>query len=77
MEHIKPMKQIQPIEPVSSESLSKRVVRGQKPLQRFARLLNCERVVQVVKSEGIYRQVKIDSRIYHVVSAESFLSWLP
>ena len=32
-----------------------------KTLQRFARLLNCERVVQIVKFEGIYRQVKIDS----------------
>ena len=48
-----------------------------KSLQRFARLLNCERVVQVVKSEGIYRQVKINSRIYHVVSAGSFLLCLP
>ena len=48
-----------------------------KPLQRFARLLNCERVIQIVQSEGIYRQVKIDSCIYHVVSAEAFLSWLP
>lgn len=48
-----------------------------KPLQRFARLLNCERVVQVVKAEGIYRQVKIDSGIYHVVSAGGFLPWLP
>lgn len=47
------------------------------PLQRFARLLNCDRVVQVVQSKGIYRQVKIDSHIYHVVSAEGFLSWLP
>jgi len=52
-------------------------IKVSKPLQRFARLLNCERVVQVVKSKGIYRQVKIDSRIYHVVSAEGFLSWLP
>lgn len=48
-----------------------------KSLQRFARLLDCKRVVQVVKSGGIYRQVKIDSRIYHLVSAGSFLSWLP
>ena len=48
-----------------------------KPLQQFARLLNCERVVQVVKTEGIYHQVKIDSGIYHVVSAGSFLVWLP
>jgi hypothetical protein len=48
-----------------------------KSLQRFARLLNCERVVQVIKSEGIYRQVKIDFRIYHVVSAGSFLPCLP
>lgn len=48
-----------------------------KPLQRFARLLNCKRVVQLVQSKGIYRQVKIDSSIYHVVSAEAFLPWLP
>jgi hypothetical protein len=52
-------------------------LRVSKPLQRFARLLNCERIIQVVQSEGIYRQVKIDSRIYHVVSAEGFLPWLP
>ena len=52
-------------------------MRDHTKLRAFARLLNCERVVQVVKSEGIYRQVKIDSRIYHVVSAEGFLSWLP
>jgi len=34
-------------------------------------------MVQVVKTAGIYRQIKIDSSIYHVVSAGAFLSWLP
>jgi hypothetical protein len=48
-----------------------------KPLQRFARLLKCDKTVQVVKPDNIYRQVKIESNIYHVVSAGMFLSWLP
>lgn len=51
--------------------------RVSKPLQRFSRLLNCKQLVQVVRPGGIYRQVKIDSNIYHVVSAGAFLSWLP
>ena len=43
----------------------------------FSRLLDCTQMVQVVKTAGIYRQVKIDSSIYNVVSAGTFLSWLP
>lgn len=48
-----------------------------KPIKRFSRLLDCKQMVQVVRTAGIYRQVKIDSSIYHVVSAGAFLSWLP
>ena len=48
-----------------------------KPLQRYAQLLNCQKIVQVVKPDDIYRQIKIESRIYHVVSAGTFLTWLP
>ncbi len=48
-----------------------------KSLQRYAHLLSCKRTVQVVKTGGIYRQVKIKERIYHVVSSGVFLSWLP
>jgi predicted AAA+ superfamily ATPase len=48
-----------------------------RPLQRYAQLLKCKNVVQVVKPDDIYRQIKIESRIYHVVSAGMFLLWLP
>jgi len=48
-----------------------------KSLQRFAELLKCRNIVQVVKPDNIYRQVKIDSKIFHVVSAGIFLRWLP
>jgi hypothetical protein len=48
-----------------------------KSLQRYARLLGCKKTVQVVKTGGIYRQVKIKDQIFHVVSSEEFLSWLP
>jgi predicted AAA+ superfamily ATPase len=48
-----------------------------KSLRRFTELLKCRNVVQVVKPENIYRQVKIDSQIYNVVSAGIFLRWLP
>lgn len=48
-----------------------------KSLQRYAHLLDCKRTVQVVKTGGIHRQVKIKGRIYHVVSSGRFLSWLP
>jgi len=47
-----------------------------KSLQRFSRLLNCQQVVQVVKPDGVYRQMKVDSRIYHIASAGIFLRWL-
>ena len=47
-----------------------------KSLQRFSQLLNCRKIVQVVKPDGIYRQVKIDSSVYHFVSAGVFLRWL-
>jgi len=47
-----------------------------KSLQRFSRLLNCHKAVQVVKPDGIYRQMKVDSRIYHITSAGIFLGWL-
>ena len=46
-----------------------------KSLQRFSRLLNCRKVVQVVKPDGVYRQMKVDSRIYHIASAGIFLRW--
>ncbi len=47
-----------------------------KSLQRFAGLLNCKNIVQVVSSDNVYRQVKIDSQICHLVSAGIFLRWL-
>jgi hypothetical protein len=47
-----------------------------KSLQRFARLLNCKKIVQVVRAENVYRQLKIDSQICHLVSAGIFLRWL-
>jgi hypothetical protein len=47
-----------------------------KSLQRFARLLNCKKIVQVVAADNIFRQVKIDSQICHLVSAGIFLRWL-
>jgi len=47
-----------------------------KSLQRFSKLLNCQKVVQVVKPDGVYRQMKVDSRIYHIASAGIFLRWL-
>ena len=48
-----------------------------KSLQRFAGILKCRNIVQVVKPDDICRQVKIDSKIFNVVSAGIFLSWLP
>jgi hypothetical protein len=45
-------------------------------LERFAGLLNCKKIVQVVGAENIYRQVKIGSQICHLVSAGIFLRWL-
>jgi predicted AAA+ superfamily ATPase len=48
-----------------------------KPLQRYAQLLKCKNIVQVVKPDNIHRQLKIKSRVYHVVSAGTFLTWLP
>ena len=47
-----------------------------KSLQRFSKLLNCHKVVQIVKPDGVYRQMKVDSQIYHIVSAGIFLRWL-
>jgi hypothetical protein len=47
-----------------------------KSLQRFAGLLNCKNIVQVVGTDNVYRQVKIDSQICHLVSAGIFLRWL-
>ena len=47
-----------------------------KSLERFARLLNCNKIVQVVGAENMYRQVKINSQICHMVSAGIFLRWL-
>ncbi len=38
--------------------------------------LNCKNIVQVVSSDNVYRQVKIDSQICHLVSAGVFLRWL-
>ena len=47
-----------------------------KPLLRFADLLNCRKVVQVVRAGDIYRQVKIGRQICHLVSAGTFLRYL-
>jgi predicted AAA+ superfamily ATPase len=47
-----------------------------KSLQRFAGLLNCKKIVQVVSTDNVHRQVKIDSQICHLVSAGIFLRWL-
>jgi len=43
-----------------------------KSLERFARLLNCKKIVQVVGADNIYRQVKIGAQICHLVSAGIF-----
>jgi hypothetical protein len=47
-----------------------------KSLERYAGLLNCKKIVQVVGAENIYRQVKIGSRICHLLSTGIFLRWL-
>jgi predicted AAA+ superfamily ATPase len=47
-----------------------------KSLQRFAMLLNCQKVVQVIRTDNVYRQVKIDNQIHHLASAGCFLRWL-
>ena len=47
-----------------------------KSLERFAGLLNCKEIVQVVGADNVYRQVKIGSKICHLVSAGIFLRWL-
>ena len=47
-----------------------------KSLQRFAGLLNCQKMVQVVGADKVYRQVKGGSQIFHIVSAGIFLRWL-
>jgi predicted AAA+ superfamily ATPase len=39
-----------------------------KSLQRFAGLLPCNRIVQVVGADNVYRQVKIGQQICHVVN---------
>ncbi|MCP4682633.1 MAG: ATP-binding protein [Desulfobacterales bacterium] len=52
-------------------------IRPARPLIRFSKQLNCTKAVQVVKTSGVYRQVKVENDIFHVVSAGAFLSWLP
>ena len=47
-----------------------------KSLQRFAGLLNCKKIVQVVGADNVYRQEKIGSQICHLASAGIFLRWL-
>ena len=47
-----------------------------KSLQRFARLLGCRKVVQVVGADNVHRQLKADNQIHYLVSAGSFLRWL-
>ena len=47
-----------------------------KSLLRFAGLLNCKKVVQVVGADNVYRQVKVGQQICHLVSAGIFLRWL-
>ena len=47
-----------------------------KSLERFAGLLSCKKIVQIVGAENVYRQVRIGSQICHLVSAGIFLRWL-
>jgi len=47
-----------------------------KSLERFAGLLNCKKIVQIVGTDNVYRQIKIGSQICHLVSAGIFLRWL-
>jgi hypothetical protein len=47
-----------------------------KSLERFAGLLNCKKIIQVVGVDNVYRQVKIGAQICHLVSAGIFLRWL-
>ena len=49
---------------------------GSKSLRRFAGLLNCKNIVQVVGADNVYRQVKFGAQICHFVSAGVFLRWL-
>ncbi len=46
-------------------------------LIRFAAVLDCHRLVQIVLAPGIHNQVKTDSGICHLVSASRFLRYLP
>jgi len=46
-------------------------------LQRFAEILNCERLLQIIHNPDIHHRVKRGRRIYHLVSASSFLHFLP
>jgi hypothetical protein len=47
-----------------------------KSLERFAGLLNCKKIVQVVGAGNIHRQVKFGSQICHLLSTGFFLRWL-
>jgi predicted AAA+ superfamily ATPase len=47
-----------------------------KSLLRFAEHFNCKKVVQVVRGDNVYKQVKIGKQICHLVSAGLFLRWL-
>jgi hypothetical protein len=47
-----------------------------KSLIRFAEHLNCKKIVQIVRGDNIYKQVKIGKQICHLVSAGTFLRWL-
>ena len=47
-----------------------------KPLLRFADQLNCRKVVQVIRADNIYRQVKIGKQICLLISAGTFLRYL-
>jgi hypothetical protein len=47
-----------------------------KSLQRFAGVLNCDKIVQIVGADNVYRQLKIGSQICHLVSAGIFFRWL-
>lgn len=48
-----------------------------KSLQRFAGLLKCKNIAQVVKTGNIHRQIKTESSLCHLVSAGIFLQCLP
>jgi hypothetical protein len=47
-----------------------------KSLLRFAKRLNCKKIVQIVAADNVHKQIKIGRQFCHLVSAGSFLRWL-